>query len=1287
MSGWHISSLEAALPGVDELDAAPPDRCWYILKVVIGSTVETVKNVDNGTNGSTDECQTLMCENARAAMLQQVTRQNDDSDDFVSYSCKVNKACWNFKLGDLTEEQFKTLIFVCGLKSPKDSDIRMRLITKLNDMADITLEKVVEECQNMVNLKKDTSLVEKLSASVAVHAVHQQGSSRFKRKQQKPKHEFKQQTFGSGFSNEQPKTPCWPCGGMHFSKDCQFREHQCRDCKKKGHKEGYCACFSKKSANVKKNVGATMKEVNIVSVKNISQGRKFAEVRMNHVPTRLQIVSESDITIISEQLWNQIGQPPGVQPSCRAKTASGEPLDLILEFWCDAEIGGISKRGLCRVHILRKVSGSSSNGIQALQSQFPKVFTSNLGLCIKTRVRLTLKGNPKPIFRPKRPVAYSMQNAVEDEIQRLQNLGIPVPVDHSDWAAPIVVVRKPNSTVRICADFSTGLNNALEPNQYPLPLHEDIFTKMAGCRWYSHIDLSDAYLQVEFDPRDQYLLTINTHKGLFRYTRITPGIKSAPGAFQQLVDTMIGGLAGTCGYLDDILVGGRTEEEHDNNLKQVLRRLEEYGFTVRIEKCSFRMPEVKYLGQILDGNGINPDPNKTSAIAIMLAPHDIPSLRSYLGAVNYYGKYVPEMRKLRYPMDQLLKAGVKWEWSDACQRSFDRFRDILQSPLALAHYNPKLGLIVSADASQHGIGARIAHQFPDETVKAISYATRSLTPAESNYSQIEKEGLALIFAVTRFHRMIFGRKFTLETDHKPLLAIFGSRKGIPVYTANRLQRWALTLLLFDFNIQYVKTESFGYADILSRLINTHVRPNEEYVIASIELGDCMQNIIKQFLEDFPVTFKMVQNETQSDSILKQLQQYYQRKDSLSVVSNCVLYGERSVFPSKFRIRVLRQLHKGHPGVERMRSVARNYVYWPGIDEQITLLVRSCTECAKAAKTSSKVNLESWPSPQKPWQRVHADYAGPVDDFYYLIMVDAFSKWPERNCHGMPETLVTDNGRQFVSEDFERYCEQNGILHLKTPPYHPQSNGLAERFVDTFKRTLKKITSGGEALREAIATFLLCYRSTPCRSAPQGKSPGELLLSRPLRTSLILLRPPTPFHKVADPKQNAQFNKKHGAKPMNYDFKELVWAKVHRNNTWSWEPGQVLERVGRVLYNVWLQSKQNLIRTHCNQLRRRYICEQTELTEQQQPALIPLNLLLDSCGLLPVAVDAAAPEPDPESQPSSFESQPLESPEPRTIIRNPSLISSRATPQLEPVQPRQSSRPRRKPVRYDPYYLY
>ncbi|XP_058817303.1 uncharacterized protein K02A2.6-like [Topomyia yanbarensis] len=201
-------------------------------------------------------------------------------------------------------------------------------------------------------------------------------------------------------------------------------------------------------------------------------------------------------------------------------------------------------------------------------------------------------------------------------------------------------------------------------------------------------------------------------------------------------------------------------------------------------------------------------------------------------------------------------------------------------------------------------------------------------------------------------------------------------------------------------------------------------------------------------------------------------------------------------------RVLQQLHKGHPGVERMRSITRQYVYWPNIDEDVSKLVKACNACADVVKTDRKTNLESWPVPKKPWQRIHLDYAGPIKGQYYLILVDSFSKWPEviqtkditsvatlRMLRGVfarfgaPETLVTDNGTQFTSEQLEKFCHDNAILHLKTAPFHPQSNGLAERFVDTFKRALRKISAKGGTVDEAIDTFLLCYRSTPCRNAP------------------------------------------------------------------------------------------------------------------------------------------------------------------------------------------------------------
>lgn len=205
----------------------------------------------------------------------------------------------------------------------------------------------------------------------------------------------------------------------------------------------------------------------------------------------------------------------------------------------------------------------------------------------------------------------------------------------------------------------------------------------------------------------------------------------------------------------------------------------------------------------------------------MRAPSNLTLLRSFLGAINYYGRFIPNIQTLKRPLDQLLKKDSVWNWSRLCQESFERFKQILQSNLLLTHYNPKHEIIVAADASQNGIDACILHRFPDNTIKAISHAARSLIETESRYSQIEKEGLALIFAVTKFHKMIFGRRFILQTDHKPFMTIFGHKKGIPVYTANRLQRWALQLLAYDFEIEYVQTSEFSHADVLPRLINKH----------------------------------------------------------------------------------------------------------------------------------------------------------------------------------------------------------------------------------------------------------------------------------------------------------------------------------------------------------------------------------------------------------------------------------------------------------------------------------
>ncbi|XP_055604914.1 uncharacterized protein K02A2.6-like [Uranotaenia lowii] len=1061
----------------------------------------------------------------------QVSKQ--PSEDYKSFTCRVNRLCVEFELGKMSEDQFKCLMFVCGLKAENDAEMRTRLLSRIEERNDISLEQVSDECQRLLNIKHDAAMIEGAPSSAAVRAIR--GKKTFEKRFPKPSFSPPRSSKESG---SRPTSPCWNCGSMHYARDCHFIKHKCTNCGQFGHKDGYCS-----SAKKAKRPGKRDKfrpATRSLQVKHVRHRRKFVPVVINNQTVRLQLDTASDISIVSEATWQLIGKPECRRSMVTASTASGKPLKLQSEFSCDFTINGVTRTGkfyivkqqlnLLGLDIIEAFNLSSlpmesfcnqvtsgQANVQSLKEKFPTVFSDVPGLCTKTKVRLTLKEGSVPVFRPKRPVAYAMCSIVDSELDRLEKLGIISPVEYSEWAAPIVVVRKASGAIRICGDYSTGLNNALKPHQYPLPLPQDIFSKLATCKIFSQIDLSDAFLQVEVDESSREMLTINTHRGLYRFHRLSPGVKAAPGAFQQLVDTMLAGLECTSGYLDDVLIGGKTEAEHDRNLQHFLQRVQEFGFTIKLEKCSFGQSQIKYLGHLIDQHGIRPDPSKITAIRNMPAPSDVSGVRSFLGAINYYGKFVPAMRTLRYLLDDLLKEDKKFIWSKECQTAFDKFKQILSSDILLTHYDPNLPIVVSADASSVGIGATISHKFPDGSIKVVQHASRALTPAEQKYSQPDREGLALVYATTKFHKMVFGRRFTLETDHAPLLRIFGSKSGIPVYTANRLQRWALQLLLYDFHIVYVNTEKFGNADVLSRLIGNHAKPDEDFIVASIAVENDVRSIALDTLKILPLSFRVVQRTTQFDSVLRkvanyirqgwpqsksaisdsEIRRFFDRREALSLIDGCVMFAERLVMPSEYRQRCLRQIHCGHPGIQRMKRIARSYVYWPSIDADIENYVATWKPCASVAKSPTKQQPLPWAKSTVPWQRVHTDYAGPIEGEYYLLVVDSYSKWVEivrtksitssttiailRSLFsrlGMPCTLVSDNGTQFTSGEFATFCIENGIDHVTTAPFHPQSNGQAERYVDTFKRAIKKIREGGGSITEALDVFLLTYRTTP-----------------------------------------------------------------------------------------------------------------------------------------------------------------------------------------------------------------
>lgn len=371
---------------------------------------------------------------------------------------------------------------------------------------------------------------------------------------------------------------------------------------------------------------------------------------------------------------------------------------------------------------------------------------------------------------------------MSDELDRLVRENIIKPVKRSDWASPIVVVPKSDGNIRLCVDCKVTINKVINTEHYPLPNISDIFANLSGYRYYAKIDLSGAYMQVRVSEDSRKYLTINTHKGLFEYLRLPFGISSAASTFQRIMDEILMDLEGIECYLDDILIGSDTIEGLRQKVFEVFDRLKRFKVKVNLDKCEFLVEKVAYLGHEISERGLSPSEEKVRAIVKVPTPKDVTQLKSYLGMVNYYSKFVPNLSIRLAPLYELIRKNVRFRWTKECERVFQESKRMLLDNRVLQLYDPKLPIVVICDSSAVGVGAVLCHKI-GEVERPVFYVSSTLSNAEKNYPNLHREALAIVFALTKFSKYIFGQKITVVTDNKPLVTIFNQKKGIPPLAA------------------------------------------------------------------------------------------------------------------------------------------------------------------------------------------------------------------------------------------------------------------------------------------------------------------------------------------------------------------------------------------------------------------------------------------------------------------------------------------------------------------------
>lgn len=798
----------------------------------------------------------------------------------------------------------------------------------------------------------------------------------------------------------------------------------------------------------------------------------------------------------------------------------------------------------------------------------PLTFTNK----IKHRINTT---DETPIYTKSYRYPFVHRQEVKDQIAKMLSQGIIRPSE-SAWSSPIWVVPKKADASgkqkwRLVIDFRK-LNDKTVDDKYPIPNIADVLDKLGKCQYFSTLDLASGFWQVEMDQNDIHKTAFTVEHGHFEFLRMPMGLKNAPSTFQRVMDNLLRGLQNEVClvYLDDIIVFSTSLQEHIINLEKVFQRLRESNFKIQMDKSEFLKLETDFLGHVITRDGVKPNPDKIATIEKYPLPKTTKQIKQFLGLLGYYRKFIPDFARLTKPMTSCLKKNSKITLDKIYVDCFEKCKKLLTNDPILQYPDFSKEFILTTDASNFALGA-ILSQGPIGSDKPISFASRTLNESEINYSTIEKELLAIVWATKYFRPYLFGRKFKIVTDHKPLQWIMNLKEP-----NSRLTRWRLKLSEYDFSVVYKKGKNNTNADALSRIeihneeissitanpsekapsidnsaTNT-AHTSQENPILEVPITDeplnkfhkqlCLnvvdiitrRPVVSKPFESHTRVVVQVSNSDLETDVVNAIREYVNPKVKTALLINpqLAMYRIIPIIQDKFKStamklvltkielenikeylkqqEIIRLYHDGktnHRGInECYLALSRRY-YWPKMKDHINKYINECSICgqSKYDRHPVKPQLNLVPPATKPLEIVHADLFS-VQSEKYITFIDVFSKYGQAyhlkdstaisvlqalltfcTHHGLPLTIITDNGTEFTNQLFSEFLKLHKITHHKTLPHSPNDNGNIERFHSTILEHLRilKLQQKNESVSNLMPYAIIAYNSsihslTKCR---------------------------------------------------------------------------------------------------------------------------------------------------------------------------------------------------------------